>query len=163
MQYRTHAGEELTENSFLIREQFDLTDIEQIKNKSKSIQTGSLMVMFNILLRKAGVRTMDHRRKRKEVARTHGFRKHYTTQMVNSKVNPEIREMLLGHKIGLASCYYRPTQDEMYAEYQKAIDHLTIDPANRLLKQVKILQVEVSRLDKLEQSLQKLEQKYKKG
>jgi hypothetical protein len=32
--------------------------------------------------------------------------------LVNSKVNPEIREMLLGHKIGLAAAYYRPVFEE---------------------------------------------------
>ena len=53
----------------------------------------------------------------------HGFRKFFTTQLVHSKVNAEIREMLLGHKIGLASCYYRPTVEEMYGEYEKAIDN----------------------------------------
>ena len=49
----------------------------------------------------------------------HGFRKFVTTQLVNSKVSPEIREMLLGHKIGLASAYYRPSEDEMLNEYLK--------------------------------------------
>jgi integrase len=46
----------------------------------------------------------------------HGFRKFFTTQLINSKVNPEIKEMLLGHKIGLGSCYYKPTVEEMYEE-----------------------------------------------
>ena len=66
----------------------------------------------------------------------HGFRKFFTTQLVNSKVNPEIREMLLGHKIGLASSYYKPTSNEMMSEYEKAIDNLTIDPANRLQRKI---------------------------
>jgi hypothetical protein len=74
---------------------------------------------------KAGLRT-------KEVALAHGFRKFFTTQLINARINPEIREMLLGHNIGLASCNYRPTQEEMHCEYKKAIDNLTIDPANRL-------------------------------
>jgi chromosome segregation ATPase len=47
--------------------------------------------------------------------------------------------MLLGHKIGLASAYYRPTEDEILTEYEKAIDNLTIDPANRLRKKVEKL------------------------
>ena len=41
--------------------------------------------------------------------------------------------MLPGHKIGLASCYYRPTEEEMYEEYEKAIDNLTIDSKNELI------------------------------
>jgi hypothetical protein len=66
----------------------------------------------------------------------HGFRKFFTIQTVNSKTNPEIREMLLGHKIGLASCYYRPTEQEMYEEYEKAINNLIIDPAKRLQRKI---------------------------
>jgi hypothetical protein len=70
--------------------------------------------------------------------------------------------MLLGHKIGLASCYYRPTEEEMLEEYQKAVDSLTINEEFRLRKKVKILEVEKSRLDQLELSLKRLEEKYRK-
>ena len=67
------------------------------------------------------------------MARAHGFRKFFTTQLVNSKFNPEIREMLLGHNIGLASSHYRPTEDEMLDEYMRAVDNLT---TNRLRKKM---------------------------
>jgi hypothetical protein len=92
----------------------------------------------------------------------HGFRKFFTTQLINSKVNPEIREMLLGHKIGLASAYYRPTEQEMLHEYEKAIDNLTIDPANRLQRKIETLTIEKSRLDRIEEKMLKMEQMYKK-
>ncbi len=120
--------------------------------------------IVGIILLKARLRTLDHisKSKRKELPKCHGFRKFFTTQAVNSKVNPEIREMLLGHKIGLASCYYKPTEQEMYEEYQKAIDSLTINEEFRLRKKVKILEVEKSRLDQLELSLKRLEERYKK-
>jgi hypothetical protein len=75
---------------------------------------------------------------------------------VNSKVNPEIREMLLGHKIGLASCYYRPTQDEMYQEYLKAVDLLTINEENRLkLKLEQRVQIEKSQIEALKADFEK--------
>ena len=51
----------------------------------------------------------------------------------------------------------------MYAEYQKAIDNLTINEENRLRKKVKKLEVEASRLDLLELSLRRLEQRYKQS
>jgi hypothetical protein len=82
-----------------------------------------------------------------------------TTQLANSKVNPEIREMLLGHKIGLASSYYKSTSDEMMSEYEKTIDNLTIDLANRLQRKVETLTIEKSRLDILEAKYQQLEQR----
>ena len=43
---------------------------------------------------------------------SHGFRKFWMTQAVKSKMPAEQREMLLGHKIGLASAYYRPSEDD---------------------------------------------------
>ena len=81
--------------------------------------------------------------------------------MVNSKVNPEIREMLLGHNIGLAAAYYRPVFEEMEKEYGKAIDNLTIDPANRLQRKVETLTIEKSRVDKLEEKIRRIEKMYR--
>ncbi|HKQ21423.1 MAG TPA: hypothetical protein VJS91_05250, partial [Nitrososphaeraceae archaeon] len=98
--------------------------------------------------------------KRREIPIFHGFRKFFTKQLVDSKLNPEIREMLLGHKIGLASAYYKPTEDEMYQEYSKAIDLLTTNEENRLKRQVENLQIEKSRIEALEISIKKLEEKY---
>jgi hypothetical protein len=92
----------------------------------------------------------------------HGFRKFFTTQLINSNLNPEIREMLLGHKIGLASAYYRPTEEEMHEEYSKAIDNLTIDPANRLQRKIETLTIEKSRLDRIEEKMRQMEQMYQK-
>ena len=69
-----------------------------------------------------------------------------------------------GHDLkGNDKSYVKTSEKQLLEEYLKAIDNLTIDPANRLVKQVKTLQVEVSRIDKLEQSLHKLEQKHKEG
>ena len=85
----------------------------------------------------------------------HGFRYFWMGQAVKSKMNAEEREMLLGHKIGLTSAYYRPDVDEMYAEYEKAIDNLTIDPSNRLQKKLEIVQQETSEFDKLTLELEK--------
>ena len=90
-----------------------------------------------IILLKSGIRSVNHNRDRKEVALAHGFRKFFTTQRINSDVNPEIREMLLGHKIGLPGCYYRPSVDKMYNEYEKAIDNLTINEENKIRLELK--------------------------
>jgi integrase len=144
LEFREKNGEKINKDSYLIRDQFDITDIEQIRNKSRGIKLNTLNAIIGMVLVKAGLRIVDHTAKhiRKQVARAHGFRKFCTTQLVNSKVNPEIREMLLGHKIGLASCYYRPTEQEMYAEYEKAIHLLTINEENRLKRKVEELRIQ---------------------
>jgi hypothetical protein len=156
LEYRSKNGEKLTQDSYLIRDQFEVTDIEQIRNKSRGIQTGTLEVMLNLLLVKAGVRTVDHTgHKRKEVARAHGFRKFFTTQMIKSKVNYENRLTMEGHSLGITDHYARIDVQDNFTEYQKAIDALTINEENRLKKQVKTLQINASRLDSLEQSIKR--------
>jgi len=60
--------------------------------------------------------------------------------MANARINIEIREMLLGHSIGLSDAYYRPTPEQCLNEYLKCIDDLTINEENRLCKQVQELQ-----------------------
>jgi integrase len=153
---RSRYGEKLTDDSYLIREQFDIRDQFQIKKPNEMTREG-LQWMIKDIAKRCGVRT-----KEKNVPLAHGFRKFFTTQTINSKVNPEIREMLLGHKIGLASCYYRPTEQEMYEEYEKAIDLLTIDPANRLQRKIETLIVEKSRLDRIEEKMKLMESMFQK-
>jgi len=137
LDYRRRSGEKLSPDSPLFRKQFDMNDLEQTRKESQPIKLNTLNKLLDLHLQRCGLRTVDHvETKRKEVARAHGFRKFFTTQLVNSKLNPEIREMLLGHKIGLSSAYYRPTEAEMLQEYEKAIDFLTIDPSQRLKRQL---------------------------
>jgi integrase len=149
---RSRYGEKLDSNSPILREQFDIKDQFAIR-KPKRFTIGMIKWKLVDLQKRLGIRT-------KEVATTHGFRKFFTTQLINSKVNPEIREMLLGHKIGLARCYYRPTEQVMYQEYEKAIDNLTIDPANRLQRKVEKLEVEKSQMERIELKLQLLEKQF---
>jgi hypothetical protein len=80
------------------------------------------------------------KKQRKEIAQNHGFRKFCHTTMANARINIEIREMLLGHSIGLSDAYYRPTSEQCLNEYLKVIDDLTINEENRLCKQVQELQ-----------------------
>jgi hypothetical protein len=99
---------------------------------------------------------------RHPVPMSHGFRKFWMNQAVKSKMNPEIREMLLGHKIGIASSYYRPTEDEMLDEYMKAVDNLTINEENRLMREVKMLKIEANQFEKLAAKIAAIEQKIDK-
>ena len=105
LDYRTRSGEKLNPESPLIRKQFDINDLEQVQKQSEPIALGTLNVILDHHLQRCGLRTVNHvessenNGNRKSVARAHGFRKFFTTQLINSKVNPEIREMLLGHSI----------------------------------------------------------------
>jgi len=159
LEFRRKHSEVITGDSFLIVKRFD-TNLN-IKIRGKPFAPQSLQVMLDDYIVNSGVKVRDrgnaNRYKRKPVPMFHGFRKFFTTQLVNSKINPEIREMLLGHKIGLASCYYRPSEEEMYAEYEKAIDNLTINEENRLRRKVENLEIEKSRMDIMSSQIAELQ------
>jgi hypothetical protein len=70
--------------------------------------------------------------------------------------------MLLGHKIGLASAYYKPTEQEMLDEYQKAVNNLTINEENRLKIKVKLLEGEKTNYEKLDAKLDALQKEFYK-
>lgn len=139
LQYRERCGERLTPNSPLFREQFDAND-QFMVSKPKPLQIGGIATLFDNALVKSGLRIIEHGtettkitgRARKEVSRFNGFRKFANTNMVRAKVNPVVKEMLLGHTTGLDDNYYRPSQEEVLEEYLKAIDLLTINEENRL-------------------------------
>jgi integrase len=157
LDFRERRGEKITEDSYLLVRKFSL----KTKVKGKAFRGRALWAILEDCISNCGLREIDHVNpfKRKQVPLLHGLRKFMTKQLVDSKLNPEIREMLLGHKIGLTGCYYRPTPQEMYEEYQKAIDNLTIDPANRLKRKVETLTVEKSILDNIASRLNELENK----
>jgi integrase/recombinase XerD len=117
------------------------------------------------IIRNTGIRQVNHTNqfKRQCVSLLHGFRKWYTKQLVDSKVNPEIREMLLGHKIGLAGVYYRPTAQDMLNEYMKAIPLLTISDEERLkFKLEERIQIEKTELENLQQQFNQFRDEFLK-
>jgi hypothetical protein len=71
--------------------------------------------------------------------------------------------MLLGHKIGLASCYYRPTEQKMLDEFQKAIDNLTINEENRLKIKVESLERDKTNYETLDAKIEALESQLMKS
>jgi integrase len=172
LEMRKRYGEKFAPSSFLVREQFDMRDTFAISKCQKTI-ANTLVNKIILLAERSGIRQRqileDHQKEkhlassfRKDVAVCHGFRKFFTKQLVNSKLNPEIREMLMGHKIGLASVYYKPTDDDDFLiEYQKAINNLTINEVNKLKMQVKKLEIEKSEFERLKQDVAILKRKRK--
>ena len=154
---------QLTPESPLIREEFDTVSL--IRKKPKHVTSHAIQWTIAQLLNKVGIREVDHVeggfRKRKKVKLIHGFRKFFKTQLLESHVDTTIRKMLMGHDLKLDDAYDRPSFDFIVSEYQKAVDALTIDPANRLRKKVEKLEVEASQLQRLQAAVKALEAKIK--
>ncbi len=160
LEYRTRALEIITPDSPLIRNDFNIDSIEKVRKYSKPIAYQTLKNLIYSRLIKAGLvekpELQPNRSKRHPVPLSHGFRKFWMNQAVNAKLNPEIREMLLGHRIGLASSYYRPTEEEIRLEAEKATDLLTINPENRLKRKVETLESKQDEIAMLRKELEPL-------
>jgi integrase len=164
LQYRQRCYEKITPDSPLIREQFNK---HSTANTPRHITIENLGWMLTCLLRDSGVQSIEHLtenitngRIRKDVMRAHGFRKFVETNMIRSKINPEAREMLLGHSIGLGNAYYRPHPDELLQEYLGCVDSLTINNEHRLQRKVETLTIRADKLSELEERMNSLQKRF---
>jgi integrase len=134
LDYRRKFGEEIKDKSPLIREQFDIDDYPRA-NSPRFLSTMMMTRAIADVLKRSGVNSIAVGNKRRDVMRTHGFRKFFITRCDMANVNFTVREFLSGHKLpNLDSTYNHRhrNEEDMLAEYVKAIPYLTIDPTQRL-------------------------------
>lgn len=130
--YRKRIGEELKDKSPLIRDKFSM---DNYFKAPKFLSTRAMSLLFEEALKKAGVNQVKVGQKKREVMRSHGFRKFFITQCDRSGMSFTVREYLSGHKLpNQDPSYIRTSEEDRLAEYVKAIPLLTIDPT-QLLKQ----------------------------
>jgi len=162
--YRERAGEVITEESYLIRKEFDSEDIIQVKSECEPVATSTIRNVISKRMIKAGLRKLEHdvdKTHRKQIPIDHGFRMFFTSQLVKSKLQPELRWLLEGHSLPKNDNSYVRVKEELPNEYFKAIDLLTINPENRLRRKVEKLEVEASQLQRLQAAVTALEMKIK--
>jgi len=156
-EYRSRAGERLDsdpEHTPFIREQFDANDIEQVRKHAKPTSKKTISNVLHSLVIKSGLRTVNHNytnRERHEMGITKGFRKWWMHEAVESKMNPEIREMLLSHSIGIAGAYYKPSIQEMLDTYMSAVNDgfFCVSEEKMLRRKVERLEVEKNQFELL--------------
>jgi integrase/recombinase XerD len=84
---------------------------------------------------------------RYDKAVVYGFRKRFNTILkIDSNVNSNIAEKLMAHKKGLDGAYLRPTREQCFTEFKKAIPELTMNPAERQRQQIQKLSEETTDL-----------------
>ena len=146
LNYRKNNGENLNDNSPLIREQFDTNDKLKI-NRPRHLTSKSFRKMINDVLTKyTDLRKRlpyDPINNRKEgrnpTKLTHGFGKFFTVECTKAGVYHEIVERLCGRTIPGSRNNYLLFNPETLLEgtkdmkgYVAAIDALTINDENRL-------------------------------
>jgi len=119
----------------------------------------ALNSIFDNLERKAHVEKIKTGN-RYDKALMYGFRKRYNTILkINSNINSNIAEKLLAHKNGLDGVYFKPTREECFAEFVKAIPQLTIARAEKL--SLKLEEFEKNKDEKIMKLESKMKEIYK--
>jgi len=109
-------------------------------------RSGTISIMYRIIQNAELERTkVNHHF---DIQMDHGFRKRFNTILkLKNEVNSNVAEKLLGHKNGLDGVYLRPTQDQCFTEFRKAISDLMIDDSERQRLKIEQLQQEKSELE----------------
>jgi hypothetical protein len=137
--YRSNAGEKITGESWLMRDLWQTTDF------SYGAQWG--LVKYPKQLKATGVKSLIERAmkaqqlamplpkgiKRREWKSGHGYRKFFKTR-AEQVMKPANVELLSGRDIGVSGSYYKPIEKDLFEDYLKAIDLLTINEDNKKLE-----------------------------
>jgi site-specific recombinase XerD len=157
LEYRKRKGEHITSNSYLIVKRSGFSTIQGEPFKGYSLRS-----VLQDTIEKTGIKQIGSKWKRKETPLLHAFRKFFTKQLMDSKVDKAIVELLLGHDIGLTGRYYKPTEQDMLNEYMKAVPLLTISNEERLkFKLEERVQIEKTKIESLQQQFDKFKQEVK--
>jgi len=148
MEYRKESGENIDDNSWVMRQLWDTKQGHYhhgtIKDAAKLKSSGIKRLIGDALWTQGIRRKSDLKRNRYEFQTDHGLRKWFKTRCEISGMKSINIEKLMGHSIGISDSYYRATENELLDDYLKAVPLLTISTENRLQTQMKEI-VEESR------------------
>jgi len=154
MDFRSLHGEEITEESWLMRDTWQKIDRRGnsgigLAKYTKKMGSLSIKNMIYDAWKIQGIRTkLVSGNKRHEFKSTHGFRKMFETKC-QKVMNHNNIKILMDHSLGESQNYHRPSVEDLLEDYLNAIDLLTINEENKLRRKVETLQIEKSQYDKL--------------
>jgi len=151
MEYRKDSGEQVDENSWVMRQLWNTKDGHyhhgRIKESTKLKSSGVKRLLEDALWTQGLRKKSSLKRNRYEFQTNHGLRKWFKTRCEQSGMKSINIETLMGHSIGISDSYYRITERELLDDYLKAVDLLTIKEDNVLRRQANGLSDKVSKMD----------------
>ena len=136
MEYRKNCGENINENSWVMRQLWDTKKgyyhHGTIKNPEKLKSSGIKRLIEDALWTQGIRKKSNLKKKRYEFQTDHGMRKWFKTQCEMSGMKSINIEVLMGHSIGISDSYYKITEEELLREYLKASDYLIVSNVNQL-------------------------------
>jgi len=145
-EFRNLRGYPVTQNSPLFTN----------KSCNDRISNQAAKDLMRIILDSAGLRTKRNLRKTsKGKSANHAFRKRFETVLVNAGIHNKYVDYMMGHKVGQIRSYFKPTDEELWCEFKKALPILTIDKSEQLKvkneqKDEKLLKYEVEAKNEIE-------------
>ncbi len=132
MDYRSEAGEEITEESWLMRNMWQTTEFIYgakwgLVKYPKKLESIGIKSLIERAIKSQGIikKPLVGNEKRREWKSIHGYRKFFKSH-AEQVMKPIHVEMLLGHNIGLSGSYYKPTEKQILEDYLHSIELLTI-------------------------------------
>ena len=142
LKWRRFNKEELGPESVLFK------TYENPHKKKDHLGADSVRQMLVNLLKLAGIERKKTKN-RYDKAIVYGFRKRFNGILkMNNDVNSNIAEKLMAHKNGLDGNYLKPTREQCFVEFVKAITELTISDEARDKAKIADLEKEKSVLQK---------------
>lgn len=139
---RKQDGEKLHPETPIFRQKYRL-GIEKPKVLKSA---GGRIILYRIIQKARIKRTKVNRNY--DIQMDHGFRKRFNTVLkINNEVNSNIAEKLMGHKNGLDGVYLKPTKEQCFKEFRKAIPELSIDESVRLEEKIKHRDEQIEKLE----------------
>lgn len=141
IEFRKSYGEKITENSWLMRDIWQTTNVKYGANWGlatlpKKLESVAIKRIIDRALRIQGIRQdLIEGHKRHEFKAMHGFRKYFKSraEQVMKPINVEI---LMGHSVGLSDSCYRPQEKDLLEDYLKAADELSIYNNENVQKEI---------------------------
>jgi hypothetical protein len=142
MNYRRICGESITDESWLMRNLWNVTTpkgkgIITLPKKLKS--SGIKRLIERALWAQSIRKKLSDNRRRHEFQANHSTRKYFKTRCELAGMKSINVETLMGHSLGLSDSYYRATELELLDDYLKVQHYLIINDENRLRKKVEDL------------------------
>jgi len=145
MNYRKKYGENINDNSYIVRDLWDTTSREGsargFATCPKKLEYRAIKSILNRALWSQGLRTkLPPGKHRHPFQEAHGFRKFFFSQCQLAGMSILDCNKLTNHSNGINDSYYKPTDEDLLRSYLKVVDHLTIDDEYKLDKQLTILE-----------------------
>ena len=145
MNYRSKHGENITSESWLMRDLWQTTEMNYgakfgVATHPKKLKSSGIKSLLERAIRAQGLcKPLPVGVNRREWKGAHGLRKFYKSH-AEQMMRPINVEITMGHDIGVSASYYKPTEREVLEDYLKAVPLLTINGDNLILqKQVEEL------------------------